>query len=126
MSCEPSGSSNFGGDDVRYTHVRRDSRGNPAELAVLYGPRGDAFTSARGSLEHWLTERYCLYTIDARGNAMRGDIHHRPWPLQPAEAEFSRNTLARAHGFELPERAPLLHFARRLEMVAWPIVPVDR
>jgi uncharacterized protein YqjF (DUF2071 family) len=143
MSCVPSGP---GGNDIRYAHVRTDNRGAPAELAVRYGPRGDVFASKPGSLEHWLTERYCLYTVNARGNAlgnplgnargnprgdarggvMRGDIHHLPWPLQPAVAEFDRNTLARAHGFELPDRAPLLHFARRIEMVAWPIVRVDR
>ncbi len=131
MSCAPCGAV---GDDVHYEHVRTDNRGVPAELAVRYGPRGDVFASKLGSLEHWLTERYCLYTVKPLGNArgdahasvMRGDIHHPPWPLQPAVAEFDRNTLARAHGFELPDRAPLLHFARRLEMVAWPIVRIDR
>ncbi len=123
MSCVPSGP---GGHDIRYAHVRTDRRGSPAELAVRYGPRGDVYTSGPGSLEHWLTERYCLYTTDAHGRALRGDIHHPPWPLQPAVAEFDRNTLARAHGFELPDRAPVLHFARRIEMVAWPIVRVDR
>lgn len=113
------------GEDIRYASVRTDRRGAPAEIALRYGPRGAAFASRPGTLEHWLTERYCLYTIDARGRPMRGDIHHRPWSLQPAAAEIGRNTLARAHGFELPPREPLLHFARRLEMVAWPLTPAS-
>jgi uncharacterized protein YqjF (DUF2071 family) len=116
MSCLPEL------DGIRYSSTRCDRRGAPAELAARYEPRGDVFTSRLGSLEHWLTERYCLYTVDPRGRVMRGDIHHLPWPLQLADAEFSRNTIANAHGFELPDREPLLHFARRIEMVAWPIL----
>ncbi len=112
------------GEDIRYASTRTDRRGAPAELAGRYGPRGDVFASRPGTLEHWLTERYCLYTTDARGRVLRGEIHHPQWHLQPAVAEFERNTLARAHGFELPDREPLLHFARRLEMVAWPLSAV--
>jgi len=40
--------------------------------------------------------------------------------LQDAEAHFERNTLARASGFTLPGRAPLLHYVERIDVVAWP------
>lgn len=48
----------------------------------------------------------------------RGDIHHAPWSLQPAEAEFDHLDLTRESGLDLVG-APLLHFARRLDVVAW-------
>ncbi|MFQ5744792.1 MAG: DUF2071 domain-containing protein, partial [Acidobacteriota bacterium] len=72
------------------------------------------------TLEHWLVERYCLYTVDGHGRAWRGEIHHRPWSLRPAEAEIARNTMTAPLGLEL-HGAPLLHFAEELEVVVWPL-----
>jgi uncharacterized protein YqjF (DUF2071 family) len=74
--------------------------------------------SAAGSLEHFLTERYCLFTTH-RGRVLVGDIHHLPWPLEAAEAEIERNELPVAHGITLPQRAPVLHFARELHVYVW-------
>jgi uncharacterized protein YqjF (DUF2071 family) len=73
-----------------------------------------------GTIEHWLTERYCLYT-EHRGAISIGEIHHAPWPLQNAAAEIACNTMAAAAGIELPATAPLLHFARRIDVVIWPL-----
>jgi hypothetical protein len=39
--------------------------------------------------------------------------------LQQARARFERNTVAHAAGVTLPAVNPLLHFARRQDMVAW-------
>jgi hypothetical protein len=77
--------------------------------------------AAPGSLEHFLTERYCLYTVDASFHARRLEIHHPPWPLQAAQAGIAVNTMADAAGIRLPSTAPLLHFAKRQDMVAWPM-----
>ncbi|MCE9637222.1 MAG: DUF2071 domain-containing protein [Planctomycetes bacterium] len=113
------------GDDIAYTS-RRTHRGAPcAELVVRYGPTGAPFHAKAGTLEHWLTERYCLYAVDAAGVAHRGDIHHAPWVLQPGWAEFGTNTIAAAAGLRLPSSYPHLLFARRLDVVAWLPVPVE-
>jgi hypothetical protein len=50
---------------------------------------------------------------------MRAEIHHPPWPLQPATATFKANTMA-PERVELPAEPPLLHFARRQDVVIWP------
>jgi uncharacterized protein len=105
-------------DEIRYTHRRVDRRAPPAELVATYRPTGPVFYAAPGSLEHWLVERYCLYTV-AGGRVLRADIHHPPWPLQSAAAVFGRNSLAEAHGVGLPPLAPLLHFARFQEVHVW-------
>ena len=86
-------------------------------------PIGEPFRAQPGSLEAWLTERYALYTVDKTGRPMRGEIHHLPWPLQPAEADLQFHALTAQHGIELPLTPPLLHFARRLDIVAWTIAP---
>ncbi len=101
--------------DVRY-RSRRASHPHP-ELVGTYRPTGPAFEPVPGSLEYFLTERYCLYTVDRV--VRRLDIHHPPWSLQVAEAEFSVNTMAAPIGLPLPREAPLLHFAKRQDMVGW-------
>jgi uncharacterized protein YqjF (DUF2071 family) len=91
-----------------------------AEFRGSYRPISEVRLREKGSIEHWLTERYCLYTTHA-DHVYRGEIHHLPWPLQDAEAEIELNTVTAAAGIDLPHSAPLLHFARRLEVLIWPI-----
>jgi uncharacterized protein len=90
-----------------------------AEFRGRYAPIGSPFVADKGSLEYFLTERYCLYHVNHQGVPYRLEIHHPPWPLQGAEAQLTRNTMADVNGFHLPDQPPLLHFARRQDMVAW-------
>jgi uncharacterized protein YqjF (DUF2071 family) len=105
------------GDRVRYRSHRRS---NPsAVFEAEYQPAGPPAPPAPGSLDEFLTERYCLYAVDSAFKLLRLEIHHPPWPLQPAEAHIAENTMAAAAGLQLPSIAPLLHFAKRQDMVAW-------
>jgi uncharacterized protein len=96
---------------------RREPAG--AEFFASYGPIGGTLVPVEGSLEYFLTERYCLYNIGRTGRPYRMDIHHPPWQLQHAGAEVLENTMAEASGIVLPDWAPLLHFSKRQDMVAW-------
>jgi len=82
-----------------------------------YRPNGPVSPAKPGSLEWFLMERYCLYTLDQRGVLARAEIHHDLWPLQPAEAEIE---LASISPLEL-DGEPLLHFSRRQDVVVWPL-----
>jgi uncharacterized protein len=82
-------------------------------------PAGAPFAAAAGSIEHFLTERYCLYHHDHRGRPYRLEIHHRPWSLQLAGATISINTMTAASRLTTNGSPPLLHFARRQDVVAW-------
>jgi len=115
------------GESVRYrsTRVDRSASAAPAEFAASYCPTGPAYRSEGGTLEHWLTERYCLFAADRRGRVGYGDVHHVPWPLQPAEADIESNTMTRWLGITLPATNPVIHFARRLDVVAWSVVRLD-
>jgi uncharacterized protein YqjF (DUF2071 family) len=112
------------GAGILYASRRVHRGAPPAEFAGWYGPVGEPIRSRPGTLEHWLTERYCLYAADAAGRLYRGEIHHDPWPLQAAEAEVRVNSMAASHGLSLPDVRPLLHFARRLDVVVWPLTRV--
>ena len=112
-------------DSIRY-HSRRTHRGAPeAEFRAVYRPTGPVYQAAADSLEQWLIERYCLYSADGSGHIYRAEVHHVPWPLQAAEAEFERNWVAQAHGVFLSDTAPLLHFARRLDVLTWWVEEVN-
>ena len=104
---------------VEYRSVRTHRGAKRGELQARYRPAGEAFRAKRGTLEHFLTERYCLYAADEKGRVRRGEIHHGPWPLQPAQAEFTQNTMADAAGIGLPSTKPLLQFSRRQDVVVW-------
>ena len=98
---------------------RSQRRGDGStRFATRYRPTGAEFESAPGSLERWLTARYCLYATSRGGHILRADINHDPWLLQPADAEITVNTMASVQGITL-EGPPLLHFAGRTDMVAW-------
>ena len=104
---------------VRYTSRRTSDGAPPAEFAAQYQPVGAAFEPAPGTLDYFLTERYCLYNVDAQFRAYRLEIHHVPWRLQRAEARIDVNTMAEAAGIRLPSMAPLLHFSTRQDTLAW-------
>jgi uncharacterized protein YqjF (DUF2071 family) len=102
-------------------HFHSQRRGGAAEFAGCYRPSSDVQLSEPGSLAHWLTERYCLYTVTPSGKVLRGDIHHDVWPLQEAECQITSSTMLASQGIELPAQAPLLHFAQRIDTILWPL-----
>jgi uncharacterized protein YqjF (DUF2071 family) len=104
------------GDTIQYAAARKHGG---EQLLAHYRPTSAVYESKPGSLEHWLTERYCLYAQAPDGGIWRNDVHHGPWPLQKAAAEITRNTYLSAQGLA-PAGAPAtLHFARRIDVVVW-------
>jgi uncharacterized protein YqjF (DUF2071 family) len=113
MTCHPTR------ETVQYSSIRTHRNAAPAAFQGQYRPTGPAYLSTPGSLESWLTERYCLYAANRRGALWRSDIHHRQWPLQPAEAEIQCNRMTDQVRLTLPDTKPLVHFARQLKVIAW-------
>ena len=112
------------GERIHYISHRTHRGAPPADFVASYGPSGKPYQSEPGTLDYWLTERYCLYTTLGE-RLYRADIQHIPWPLQPANADITVNTMAAAAGITLPPQPPLLHFARHIDVVNWLITPVS-
>ena len=106
------------GGTVYYQSKRTHRNAPAAEFVAAYRPVGKVNLSPN-TLERFLTERYCLYSADAKGRVYRGEIHHQRWPLQRAEAEVQVNRMTGQIGVTLPDTEPLLHFSKALEVVAW-------
>jgi uncharacterized protein YqjF (DUF2071 family) len=103
------------GDSVDYRNDRAGAR-----FDATYAPHSAVTPPVAGTLEHFLTERYCLYTIHG-GDVHRADIHHPPWPLQEAEADIRENTMSPV----ALEDEPLLHYSARQDVVIWPLERLD-
>jgi uncharacterized protein len=103
-----------------YESARQDASPRPYVFSARYRPSDSPAAAPTGSIEHFLTERYCLYASGERGRLLRADIHHPPWPLQPAEATFELNTMP-PEPLVLPGDGLLLHFAARQDVVIWPL-----
>jgi uncharacterized protein YqjF (DUF2071 family) len=92
---------------VHYVSTRRD-----ACFAAAYEPCGPAAPAERGSLEHFLVERYRLFALRGK-RLITALVTHEPWPLQPARARLDVNEMAPA-GLEF-RGEPLLHYAKSVE-----------
>ena len=103
-------------DGFHYSARRVDGA---ASFEAQYAPLPPIQQALPGSLQHWLTERYCLYTQSGK-HIYRGEIHHAPWPLQEAICEIRQNSIAAAAGLQLPTN-PLFQFARQLDVLIWPL-----
>jgi uncharacterized protein len=110
-------------ENGRIFHSSRRHSGS-AELKASYQPLTPARIRDKGTIEDFLTSRYCLFTTHNR-EVYRCDIHHLPWPLQDAEAEFQHNTAASAVHITLPDSRPLLHFSKVLDVLIWPLRHAD-
>nr|WP_243645222.1 DUF2071 domain-containing protein [Natrarchaeobius chitinivorans] len=87
----------------------------PARFDATYRPAGDVFTPRPGTLAYWLTERRRFYAPE-NGGVLTGEIAHNPWPLQPAEATITENTMFEANGLPSPDGEPVCHYCEELAM----------
>jgi uncharacterized protein YqjF (DUF2071 family) len=100
------------GDRILYDCSRHDGKA----FSAAYRPDGDVFHPEPDSLEHFLTERFCLYA-EHGGRLHRAHIHHRPWALQPAEAQIDLDTMP---PLKVSEDDPLVYYSARQDVVVWP------
>jgi uncharacterized protein YqjF (DUF2071 family) len=85
-------------------------------FAARYRGAGTPFTAEPGSLEHFLTERYCIYTADG-GRLHRAELHHAPWQLQAAETTIASATIAPV----ALEGRPHALYAATQDVLIWPL-----
>ena len=106
---------------IGYQSTRTHRGEAAARLNVEYRPIGSPFEAESGSLEEFLTARYCLYSANSKRDVFRGEIDHAPWQLREAQAIVNENTMTEWLGIDLPDSAPLLHFAKSTQVICWPL-----
>ena len=101
--------------EIHYESRREWPAPTPATCAIRYAPTGEIAPAPPGTLEHFLAERYILYS-HAGGNLYRGRVYHAAYPLQTAAVSQLEESLVSAAGIERPDAAPLVHFAREVDV----------
>ncbi len=97
----------------------RKEKGDNSKLAISYQSISEVFEAQQGTLDYFLTERYCLYSISANGDLFRVEVHHRPWPLERALCEIEENTLFKNLSLPIHNAPDTLHFSRGVDIIAW-------
>jgi uncharacterized protein YqjF (DUF2071 family) len=105
----------FQNDTVKYVGRRVWPGPKPAQYEIVCRPLSHIQAAAPDTLEHFLVERYRLYS--QRGTALySGRVQHVPYPLQQAEVLSLRENTVQAMGIALPDSAPIAHYARGVEV----------
>jgi uncharacterized protein YqjF (DUF2071 family) len=112
---------------IDFTAKRDDPNGpQPANVRVRYQPMdGIVQPASPGTIEHFLAERYILYTTDANKQLYRARVHHQPYPLQRAEILELEETLIWAAGIKRSEAIPLRHYAGEVNVKIYPLESVS-
>lgn len=108
-----------GGKTIEYLSGRYAPQ-RAAHSSVVCKPLGQAAPAVPGTREHFLAERYVLYSRAGR-TLFRGRVHHAPYPLQRAEVLSLDESLLQAAGVRRPAGAPLAHYAREVSVEIFPL-----
>ncbi len=113
-------------DDVhRYALRRRPGPWPAGRTSIRWRTGARRPVSQAGSLEHFLTERYWLFTRRG-GRLFAGRIYHDPWPLCDAEVDAVDDGLLGAAGFAgVSEEAPIAMASHRIDVVGDGLVAVE-
>ena len=76
--------------------------------------------SEPGSIEFFLTERYCLYAYH-RDQLYRSRIFHEPWELRSVRLGAFESTMIESLGLTMPRDNPILHYAEEIAVEIWPL-----
>lgn len=97
-------------------HYRSARRSDGTGIEVAFRPGAQLGSSQPGTLEHFLLERYVLFS--QRGSALlRGQVHHVPYPAQRATVDAISESLLAAAGLPAPARAPeAVHYAAGVDV----------
>ena len=108
---------------IDFVSHRDDPSGNgPANLRTRYRPMEGIVTHASpGTIEHFLVERYILYTTDEDHRLHRARVHHQPYPVQRAEVDDLEETLIWAAGIRRSGAQPLRHYASEVNVKIYPL-----
>ena len=109
---------------ILYAGVRRRLGPLPASYLIRGAVIGPIEPAQPGTLEHFLAERYLLYSRRG-GELYRGQVHHAPYPLRKAAVLSLDESLLAAAGIVRPSGAPLAHFAAGVDVEVFPLRRAD-
>ncbi|HEY0098724.1 MAG TPA: DUF2071 domain-containing protein [Pyrinomonadaceae bacterium] len=105
------------GDTIHYDLERTDAD-RPARFKASWEIGRELPESEPGTLEFFLTERYCLYSASGE-SIYRARINHRPWPLRQAKLISHESDIVESDYLPKLKGKPLVHYAESLAVDIW-------
>lgn len=110
-------------ESIQFAHKRKNTS---TRFDAVYKGDKQIFYAEKGSLEHWLTERYIFYTSRGRNGLFEGRIAHKPWPLQRGSWKAVQNDLFRANRFAEPSSVPHLLYSGGIDVTASRLIKLNK
>ncbi len=103
-------------DSIVYESTRKSERAPFVRASWTIGEELGA--SVPGTLEHFLLERYVLFSETRKGAIRRGQVHHVPYPARRARVERIEQTLLAAAGLPIePTASPeAVHYSEGVDV----------
>ena len=89
-------------------------------MSASWAQSGPADSARPGTLEHFLAERYCLFSRAFGEKLFRMRVHHPPWPLQRVEALDVAQTLTAADRLPGVQGTPLAQYSEGVDVDFFP------
>lgn len=101
-----------------FVHFESDACGPDwmkGKLKLHYQPVSRAYSPSADSLEYWLFERYCFFTIGKK-NIYRGDIHHTRWKIEQANVLMEE---VPSYLNDIATHPPVCHYSHKKQAFMW-------
>ena len=111
------------GPDLRqFAATRTHAEAPPATFQATWKLGAPLPPVEPGSLEFFLTERYCLYASNKNHSKLyQGRVAHAPWPLRAAQVLHLETNLLEGHGLPTPASKPVVHAGGLVQVELWPM-----
>ena len=103
-----------------YVSERLGTQRARAHCALTYTPLGNPAPAIPGTLDHFLLERYILYSNN-QSRLLRGQVHHLPYLVSSAAISSLDETLIAAAGITVPMCAPIVHYSAGVDVSVFPL-----
>ncbi|KAF0815777.1 hypothetical protein KIS4809_5418 [Bacillus sp. ZZV12-4809] len=106
---------------IKYESMRKSAHQQRGQFKAHSKPESSPFNSQPGSLDEWLTERYCLWVTKSE-KVYRGDIHHTKWQLHKVSVSIHENTMTSFLPDKYLKGEPVLHYSPQKHAYFWPLI----
>jgi len=110
------------GEQARYSSRRRWPRPIPADFDATYRTGESLGPAPLGTLEHFLIERYRLFTRAPR-DLRQALVRHPPYPLARAELSELAENVVSAAGLPAPAGAPHVLYSAGVDVDVFALTP---
>lgn len=110
-------------DTLSYSSTRKG--GQSANFKGNYQPITGNFYPKQDSLNHWLLERYFLWTYRS-GSLFQAGIHHKPWKVQDATIHIDTQTLTSFLPDGTLSAQPVAQYASTKTALFWMVKKVGK